>query len=112
MPGVGHPPYPERAPTSGRSVLGMILGVLGLAALYLSWRIPAGAGGDHGYDGLILLLTGLISAYLMNHERVRFSDTSALIAVRLTGWFWLALLSAVATAFCGALSLLQRQKSP
>ncbi|HYP59275.1 MAG TPA: hypothetical protein VEQ36_02520, partial [Thermomicrobiales bacterium] len=44
VPGVGHPPYPERAPTSGRSVLGMILGVLGLAALYLSWRIPAGAG--------------------------------------------------------------------
>ncbi len=38
----------------------MILGVLGLAALYVSWRIPAGTSGDQGYDGLILLLTGLV----------------------------------------------------
>ena len=41
--------------------------------------------------GLTSLLGGLVSIYLMNRERLRFADTATLIAVRLTGWFWLAL---------------------
>lgn len=36
---------------------------------------------------LVSLLVGLISAYLMNRERMRAEDTSGLIAVGLTGWF-------------------------
>jgi len=67
----------------------MILGVLGLAALYLSWRIPAGAGGDHGYDGLILLLTGLISAlFAIQNARLFTADAPAwlLLASGCTMW--------------------------
>jgi diguanylate cyclase (GGDEF)-like protein len=40
----------------------MIGVVLTLASVYLSWRIPAGPGVDSGYDGHILLVTGLIAA--------------------------------------------------
>jgi len=62
--------------------------------------------------GLTSLLSGLVSIYLMNHERLRFSDTSGLIAVRLTGWFWLALLSSIAVTVLGAGSILRRPRSP
>ena len=62
--------------------------------------------------GLISLLSGLVSSYLMNHERLRFANTSGLIAVRLTSWFWLALVSSIAIAFSSAVSLLRRPRSP
>jgi diguanylate cyclase (GGDEF)-like protein len=65
VPPAGQVPYSERGsgPADGnRRPLLMIGVVLTLAAVYLSWRIPAGASGDSGYDGHILLLTGLISA--------------------------------------------------
>ena len=62
--------------------------------------------------GLVSLLTGLISIYLMNRERLRFADTSALIAVRLTGWFWLGFLSSIAIAVFGVVSVPGRAKSP
>jgi uncharacterized membrane protein YfcA len=62
--------------------------------------------------GLVSLLTGLISIYLMNRERLRFADTSALIAVRLTGWFWLGFLSSIAIAVFGVIGVPRRAKSP
>ena len=62
--------------------------------------------------GLTSLLSGLISTYLMNHERLKFEDTSGLIAVRLTGWFWLGLGSAVAVAVLGVSCILRRSRPP
>lgn len=62
--------------------------------------------------GLISLLSGLVNTYLLNHERLKFSNTSGLIAVRLTGWFWLALLSSAAIAVLGAFSILRRRNGP
>jgi hypothetical protein len=62
--------------------------------------------------GLITLLSGLVSVYLMNHERVRFEDTSGLIAARLTGGFWLGLLSSIGAVVSGAYALLRRPRSP
>jgi len=62
--------------------------------------------------GLISLLSGLVSTYLVNHERLRFAGSSGLIAVRLTGWFWLAFLSSIALVACGALSVLRLSRSP
>jgi len=44
---------------------------------------------------LVPLLSGLVTSYLMNRERMRADDTSALVAVRLTGWFWLGLVTAI-----------------
>lgn len=62
--------------------------------------------------GVISLLSGLVSTYLINHERFRFADTSALVTVRLTGWFWLAFLSSIAIVVLGASSILKRLRSP
>lgn len=61
-------------------------------------------------SGLAGFVSGLISAYLMNRERVRAEDTSGLVAVGLTGWFWLGLGSSLALAVVGALRLLKRPK--
>jgi hypothetical protein len=62
--------------------------------------------------GLISLVCGLISIYLMNQERSRFADASGLINASLTGWFWLGLMSAVAVAIGGAANILRRPPSP
>ncbi|MGI9066777.1 MAG: hypothetical protein ACR2HX_10280 [Pyrinomonadaceae bacterium] len=61
-------------------------------------------------SALVSLLTGIVSAYLMNRERVRAEDTSGLIAVGLTGWFWLGLGSTVGLIIVGVLRLLKRPR--
>jgi cytochrome b subunit of formate dehydrogenase len=57
-------------------------------------------------------MCGVFSALLMNRERLRAHDHSALIAAQLTGWFWLGLISAVAVAVTGIAMLLRRQRAP
>jgi purine-cytosine permease-like protein len=61
---------------------------------------------------LVLLLSGLVSVYLMNRERLKFQNSSGLVAARLTGGFWLGLVSAIAVVVSGAFTLLQRPGSP
>jgi hypothetical protein len=60
---------------------------------------------------LVSLLVGLISAYLMNRERVRAEDTSGLIAVGLTGWFWLGFGSTIALVIVSVFRLLKRPRT-
>lgn len=62
--------------------------------------------------GMVSLIAGLVSAYLMNRERIRADDTSGLIAVRLTGWFWLGLGSTIALVIGSALRFLKRPSTP
>lgn len=62
--------------------------------------------------GMVSLIAGLVSAYLMNRERIRADDTSGLIAVRLTGWFWLGLGSTIALVIGSALRFLKRPPTP
>jgi hypothetical protein len=57
---------------------------------------------------LVSLISGLVSAYLMNHERLRAENTSGVIAVRLTGWFWLGLGSTIALVILSVLHFLKR----
>jgi hypothetical protein len=59
-------------------------------------------------SALVGLIGGLITAYLMNRERLRAQDTSGLVAVRLTGWFWLGLISAISIAALSAFRFLKR----
>lgn len=59
--------------------------------------------------GMVNLIAGLVSAYLMNRERIRADDTSGLIAV--TGWFWLGLGSTVALVIFSALRFLKRPRT-
>lgn len=46
-------------------------------------------------SALVPFIGGLVTSYLMNRERMRADDTSGLVAVRLTGWFWLGLVTAI-----------------
>jgi len=68
--------------------------------------------GGRDLSGLVSFVAGLTSAYLMNRERLRAEDSSGLLAVRLTGWFWLGLASSVAIAVIAAFRLLRRPKPP
>lgn len=59
---------------------------------------------------IVSLIAGLVSAYLMNRERMRAEDTSGLIKVGLTGWFWLGLGSTIALVIVSALRFLKRPR--
>jgi len=79
-----------------------------LVILFLS---IARAWKDRGeVQSLTGLVAGLVSAYLMNRERVRAEDTSGLIAVGLTGWFWLGLGSTIGLVIVSALRFLKRPR--
>lgn len=60
--------------------------------------------------GMLSLLAGLVSAYLMNRERIRAEDTSGLIAVGLTGWFWLGFGATIALVISTSLRFLKRRR--
>ncbi len=57
-------------------------------------------------------LCGLLTAYLMNRERLRVHDESGLVSAQLTGWFWLGFLSTLAVAVSGIAMLVRRQRAP
>ena len=59
-------------------------------------------------SALVSLLAGLVSAYLMNRERMRAENTSGLIAVGLTGWFWLGFGSTIALVIISVFRFLKR----
>ena len=62
-------------------------------------------------SAIVSLVAGLVSAYLMNRERIRAEDTSGLIKVTLTGWFWLGLGSTIALVIVSAVRFLKRPKT-
>jgi hypothetical protein len=64
----------------------------------------------HELTALVSLVSGLVTAYLMNRERLKFEDVSGLIRVGVTGWFWLGLGSSVAIVILAAISLLRRKQ--
>lgn len=57
---------------------------------------------------LIGLVSGLVSAYLMNRERVRAGDASGLVAVGLTVWFWLGLGATIGLSILSSFRFLKR----
>jgi ABC-type transport system involved in multi-copper enzyme maturation permease subunit len=61
-------------------------------------------------SAIVALIAGLVGAYLMNRERMRAEDTSGLIKVGLTGWFWLGLGSTIALVIVSALRFLKRPR--
>ena len=58
-------------------------------------------------SALVPFIGGVVTAFLMNRERMRADDTSGLVAVRLTGWFWLGLVTAIGIAGVAALRFLK-----
>ena len=82
-------------------VLMLVVLILGITRVWKDRRDVA---------ALIGLIAGLVSAYLMNRERVRAEDTSGLIAVGLTTWFWLGLGSTIGLVIVNALRFLKRPR--
>ena len=58
------------------------------------------------FSALASLVSGLVSAYLMNRERLKFED--GFIPVGVTGWFWLGLGSSIAIVIVSALRILKK----
>ena len=58
-------------------------------------------------SALVPFIGGVVTAFLMNRERMRADDTSGLVAVRLTGWFWLGLATAIAIVGVAAFRFLK-----
>jgi hypothetical protein len=85
-----------------------LIPLLMLAVLFFG--LARGWKDRRALSALVSLVAGLVSAYLMNRERIRAEDTSGLIAVGLTGWFWLGLGSTIALAIVSALRFLKRHR--
>ena len=58
-------------------------------------------------SALVPFIGGVVTAFLMNRERMRADDSSGLVAVRLTGWFWLGLVSAIGVVGVAAFRFLK-----
>jgi hypothetical protein len=50
---------------------------------------------------LVSIVSGGMTTFVMNSERVRVNSAAGIIPAQLTGWFWLAFLSAVAIVVSG-----------
>lgn len=58
-------------------------------------------------SALVPFIGGVVTSFLMNRERMRADDTSGLVAVRLTGWFWLGLVTAIGLVAVAAFRFLK-----
>jgi hypothetical protein len=84
-----------------------LIPVLMLAVVFVALKLWKERGELSSVVGLI---SGLVSAYLMNRERLRFEDSDGFIRVGVTGWFWLGLGSSVAMVVLAAVRLLRVRK--
>jgi hypothetical protein len=86
-----------------------LIPVLMLALLFFglakAWRER------HEFSLLFSLVSGLVSAYLMNRQRLKVEDSSGLIQVGVTGWFWLGFGSSALIVILAAYRLLTRRKA-
>ena len=82
-----------------------MLAVLVLGLLHARKERPQGLT-------IVSVLSGAVTVYLMNRERMRVQDESNLISAQLTGWFWLGFLAAVLIVITAVALLLQRQRAP
>lgn len=60
---------------------------------------------------IVCAIAGVVTVLLMNRERARVYDNAGLIPAALTGWFWLALFSALVIV-ATAIGLLVRRRQP
>jgi len=61
---------------------------------------------------IVSALSGGITVYLMNRERLRAHDESGLISAQLTGWFWLGLFSSLVIVISGLVLFVRGKRSP
>lgn len=61
--------------------------------------------------GIVSLISGAGSAYVMNDQRTSVYDAAGVISAQLTGWFWLSFILALALIISGIALLVKRQES-
>lgn len=84
-----------------------LIPLLMLALLFLALRVWKER---RELSTLVSLVSGLVSAYLMNRERLKFDDSSGLLRVGVTGWFWLGLGSAVVIVLLAAVRIFKLRR--
>jgi hypothetical protein len=84
-----------------------LIPLLMLALLFLALRVWKER---REVSTLVSLVSGLVSAYLMNRERLKFEDNSGLLRVGVTGWFWLGLGSAVVIVLLAAVRIFKLRR--
>lgn len=84
-----------------------LIPLLMLALLFLALRVWKER---RELSTLVSLVSGLVSAYLMNRERLKFEDSSGLLRVGVTGWFWLGLGSAVVIVLLAAVRIFKLRR--
>jgi hypothetical protein len=62
--------------------------------------------------GLLSAVCGVIVAILMNRERSRVQLDSGLLAVQLTGWFWLAFIASITIVITAVGLILRKRRVP
>lgn len=61
---------------------------------------------------LVSMISGLVSAYLMDRERTDAEQASGIIGAHVTGWFWLGFVASLGVAASAVMFYLKRSKSP
>jgi hypothetical protein len=61
---------------------------------------------------IVSMICGAVAAFLMNRERMRVNDEAGVIAVQLTGWFWLAFILSLVEIGTAIGVLLRQQRAP
>ena len=61
---------------------------------------------------IVSMICGAIAAFLINRERMRVNDEAGVIAVQLTGWFWLAFILSLVEIGTAIGVLLRRKRAP
>ena len=82
----------------------LMLAVL-IAGLLRAWK------DQPKFAAVIGIISGGVTALLLNRERLKLDDNGGLIPIQFTGWFWLALISAVVIVTT-AMGLLVRRRQP
>jgi hypothetical protein len=61
---------------------------------------------------LLGMVGGLLSAYLMDRQRMNTDRAAGLIGAQVTGWFWLGFVTSLGVAAAALMFYLRRFKSP
>ena len=64
-----------------------------------------------GLLSIVGIVSGSVTTYLMNRQRVRVNDAAGLISAQLTGWFWLSFLSSLTMIITAVGMLLKRRQA-
>jgi hypothetical protein len=88
----------------------LLVPILMLAVIFLglirAWKQRA------SLFALISMVSGLVSAYLMDRERTDAEQASGIIGAHVTGWFWLGFVASLGVAASAVMFYLKRSKSP